>query len=328
MLNNIITILECSRIFSLPMSIMSWLVIFVYAIVQNGNPFYGLLCLIGLCFVHLGANMTDDYIDYKHLIKAVDFDKDEYMKNTQKTKCRYILNGIIREKDLVIIAGSYFLVGLVIGLFLFAKCGIGILYFMLLGGLISVLYPLFSRICMAEVLLSIAFGPALFGGVYYAMTKSIPNEIYILSLPTMFIVLVLLYIHMVMDYDFDTNEGKLTIANRFNSQYDSLIVLKLLMILAYCSVVLLCIFDIVNWQIFIVFLTIPMSVDLYKSMESFTCNPQSLPPHKWYHFPMENIDRDSEKEETPFMIRMLQGRNLMIYFSVLMSIGILISITL
>ena len=65
MLKKTILILECSRIFSLPMSILSWLVVFTYSIIDSGNVFYGLLALIGISFAHLGTNLLDDYFDYK-----------------------------------------------------------------------------------------------------------------------------------------------------------------------------------------------------------------------------------------------------------------------
>ena len=81
MLQKMITYMECSRIFSLPMTILSWFVIFVYSLIDSGNVFYGLLALVGLCFAHLGTNLLDDYFDYKSLIKRVEFDKAEYLKN-------------------------------------------------------------------------------------------------------------------------------------------------------------------------------------------------------------------------------------------------------
>ena len=60
MLNLISTILECSRVFSLPMTIMSWLVVFTYSAFVSGNIKYGLIAFIGVCFAHLAANILDD----------------------------------------------------------------------------------------------------------------------------------------------------------------------------------------------------------------------------------------------------------------------------
>ena len=42
-----------------------------------------------------------------------------------------------------------------------------------------------------------------FGGVYYVMTGIYSKEVFVLSLPTMLVTTILLYIHTVMDYKFD-----------------------------------------------------------------------------------------------------------------------------
>lgn len=328
MLQKTIQVMECSRIFSLPMSILSWLAIFTYALIDSGNLWYGILALIGICLVHLGTNLIDDYFDYKSLIKQVDFDKTEYLKNSQKTKCRYLINGIMKESDILLLAGSYFAAALVIGAFLFFKCGSGIMYFVLAGAIIALSYPLVSRICMSELAVALAYGPTLFGGVYYVMSGTYSKEVFLLSVPTTIMTVILLYIHTVMDYEYDTNEGKCTIANRFDSPLDSLIVLKIFLIMAYIAPVFLCIFDILDWQVFLVYLTIPLAVDLYKSMSEFTCNPESLPEQKWYHFPMENWDKLVERQEAGFMMRMYQSRNLMVYYTLFFVIGIVLSLAL
>ena len=54
MLKKTILILECSRIFSLPMSILSWMVIFTYSVIDSGNIPYGILSLIEHLITHKG----------------------------------------------------------------------------------------------------------------------------------------------------------------------------------------------------------------------------------------------------------------------------------
>lgn len=326
MLNKISAILESSRIFSLPMTILSWLVIFTYSILHSGNCFYGILSLIGICLVHLATNVFDDYFDYKSLIKQVGFDKKEYLKNSQKTKCRYILLGRMSENEVLLLALTYMAIAGCIGLFLFIKCGKGIIYFGIIGAILAVLYSFMSKLRLSEFAVGLAYGPALFGGVYYAMTESYSWNIVLLSLPTMFMTIILLYIHMVMDYDFDTFEGKHTLANLFNSQLDSLIMLRIFLSISYLSLILLCIFDILDWQVFLVYLTLPLAFDLYKSMVNYSTNPNSIPEHKWYHFPMENLEILKKYNAESFMLRMYQSRNLMIYFALLLTFSIILAL--
>lgn len=320
MLRKLPFILECSRIFSLPMTIMSWLVIFTYSVTVAGNKLYGFIALLGVCLVHLAANVLDDYFDYKTLIKQVNFDKKEYLQNSQKTKCRYLISGMIQEKDMLYWALFYLFFAGLIGLYFYLKCGVGVLYFAIIGGLIAFLYSFLSKIRLSELAIAIAYGPALFGGIYYVMTKTYSWEAFVLSIPTMFITVILLYIHTVMDFEFDIKEGHNTIANAFDSSLDSLVVLKWLILFAYSAPIILCILDIADWQVLLCWLTIPLAIDLYKSMVDYTVNSESIPEHKWYHFPMEDMRGASN-----FMIRMYQSRNLTIYYTLLFVLGLVLS---
>jgi 1,4-dihydroxy-2-naphthoate octaprenyltransferase len=325
MLKKIVFVMECSRIFSLPMTLLSWLVIFIYSLSDSNKIIYGIIALLGLIFAHLGTNLIDDYFDYKSLIKQVGFDKLEYLKVSQKTKCRYLVTGSMKESRLILFVFIYFLFAFICGLFLYLNCGVGVLYYACLGALVMLLYPFISRICLSELAVALAYGPLLFGGVYYVMTSDYSWDVYLMCVPTMIMTVILLYIHTVMDYEFDIAENKHTIANLFKSQLDSLIILKALLILAYITPLFLCIFDILDWQVFLVYLTLPLASDLYKSLMSYSLKPDETPQRKWYHFPMEKFEYFKERGESSFMMRMFQARNLMIYYSLFLSIAIVIS---
>jgi 1,4-dihydroxy-2-naphthoate octaprenyltransferase len=292
---------------------------------NSGNAWYGILCLFAICLVHLGTNVLDDYFDYKSLIKQVDFDKKEYLKNTQKTNCRYLVSGVLKESQILVLAGIYFFIASIIGLFFYIKCGAPVLKFALTGGFIALFYSILSKIRLSEVAVALAYGPILFGGVNFVMTKTISWEVFVLAIPTMITTVILLYIHTVMDFEFDLKEGHYTIANAFDSQLDSLIILKIFIILAYVSLFGICVFDISDWQVLIPLLTIPLSVDLFKSMKEYSIDNKSVPEHKWFHIPMENMERIEKLGAESFMIRMYQSRNLMIYFSLFLTIGLILA---
>ena len=143
----------------------------------------------------------------------------------------------------------------------------------------------------------------------------------LIAIPSMIMTVVLLYIHTVMDFDFDINEGKKTVANSFDSQLESLILLKIFLIISYLSLILLCIFDILDWQVMLVLLTVPLAIDLYNSMLDYSTNKDSIPQRKWYYYPMENMKSIKRNNAESFMIRMYQSRNLMMYFSILLVIA-------
>lgn len=321
-------IMECSRVFSLPTTIFSWLIVFTFAIINSGDKLYGLISLIGIGLAHLATNILDDYFDYKFLIKMVNFDKNEYLKNSQKTKCRYLINKSINEHQLLLICGIYLFIAFLIGIFLYKNCGINVIYYMLFATIVMFLYPFASRICLSEIFIGLAYGPILFGGMYYVMTGTQISDTFYIMLPSMFMTIILLYIHSVMDFNFDKNEGKKTIANSFESPFQALIVLKYFLILAYISVILLCILDITDWQVLLTYITIPVAIDSYESMKAYTQDPEVLPKHKWYHFPMEYLQEFKKTNDASFMIRIYQARNLMMYFSIFLTIGIILSLAI
>ena len=79
MLNKILFWLNNARLFSLPMTLMSWIIIFTYSLKEGGNVINGILALIGIAFAHLATNLFDYYIYYKTLSTNKDF-----MENTVK----------------------------------------------------------------------------------------------------------------------------------------------------------------------------------------------------------------------------------------------------
>lgn len=322
MLSKIKFWLDCSRWYALPMSIFSWLVIFIYALNEDGNFLYGIITLIGICFAHLATNLFDDYIDFHQLKKQIDKNNKTILPNTQQGKCEYLLNNSTTKKDVLKITILYCFIALIIGLFLWAKSGNGILIFMGLGGIIVLSYPLLSNIRLSELAVGIAYGPLLFGGTYYAMTGQIELEPFILAIPTMLFTINLIYTDTFLDREFDNLEGKKTICTMFKTIFDALEFQKWLIIVGYISIFFIVLLDIVNASILITYLTIPLAIDLINSQNIYIQNKNKIPDKKWFHFPFENWDNFDNKCKT-FMFRMYQARNLMIYISILISISIL-----
>ena len=60
--------LKAARLHTLPMSFMSWLVVFCWCAKLGGNISLGILALIGVMLAHLGVNLIDDYFETSLLI--------------------------------------------------------------------------------------------------------------------------------------------------------------------------------------------------------------------------------------------------------------------
>lgn len=312
--------LECSRWYALPMSFFSWLVVFVYGLNKDGNALYGLLALIGICFAHLATNLFDDYIDFHNLKHIKDENNLITLPNTQRGKCRYLLDGSVKLSDVLKVVMVYSLIALLIGIFFYFSVGKLVLLFMGLAACVVLLYPFMSNIRLSEVGVALCYGPLLFGGTYYVMTGNITTESFILSLPTMIFTVNLIYTDTFMDREIDKKEEKKTLCNLFVSPYSALKFQKILLILGYLSVFLLGIFDIADWEMFFTYITIPLAVNLIASLNLYIVSPEKIPDKQWYHFPFEDWNDIKENRSEVFMFRMYQARNLMIYFSIILAI--------
>jgi 1,4-dihydroxy-2-naphthoate octaprenyltransferase len=312
-------LLNASRAYALPMSFFSWLVIFSYGLKNNGNMFYGVLALVGICFVHLACNIVDDVYDYYRLRKG-NCKELLFLPNSQNGKCEYILSGKLKSADVLGLACLYLLIALIIGIFFSVYVGKTVLWFMAFGGLIALLYPIFSYIALSEVCVGLCYGPLMFGGVYYVMCGKIQPEPFILCIPTMLLCVNLLFTDTFMDREIDFNEGKKTLCGLFKSPYNALMFQKILLLSVFLSMYLLGIYEIGDWEIFFTFITIPLSVDLINS-EVLNIKGE-IPDKKWYHFPFENWNNIISNNSENFMFRMYQARNLMIYFSLILSFAL------
>ena len=324
-MNKIIFWLECSRWYALPMTIFSWLIIFSYSIQQNGNPLFGVIALVGICFAHLATNLFDDFCDFNFLKKNIDYNNNLTLPNTQRGKCRYLLDKKVKLSELLAVVGLFCSVALLIGIFFYFAVGNGVKPFIITGGLIVLLYPLLSYIRLSEFAVGLAFGPLLFGGVYYVMTGKIETEPFILSIPSLIFTINLIYTDTFLDKDIDKAEEKRTLVNSFRSEEAALNFQKIFLTLGYLSVFLIPVFDICDWEVFFVFLTIPLALDLVSSLKLYSEDTTSVPDKKWYHFPFEAWKDIKENRSETFMFRMYQARNLMIYIAIILSLFLWIS---
>ena len=207
-MNRILFWLKISRLFSLPMTVLSWAVIFTYALSFNGNITNGILALFGIAFAHLSTNVFDDYIDYRTLD----------CKNVQQCKCEYIRNGEISQNEVLFVAIIYLFIASIFGLVLFLKTGFPVIYLAIIGALIAISYAFLSQKGFSEFAVGIAFGPLLFEGVFYVMTKTFSFEVLILSLAVVFFTIGLMYSHTVLDYEGDVATHKKTLCSKFSKK--------------------------------------------------------------------------------------------------------------
>ena len=280
MIKNILFWLENSRLFSLPMTLLSWLVIFVYSLKSGGNILNGLVALIGISCAHLATNLFDDYVDYKKLTD-----------NSQKCKCAYIKEGKATLKDVLLVVIIYCAIACFTGLFLLLRCGFPVVVLGLIGGIITLVYAKLSQNGLSELAVGTAFGPLLFEGVYFVMTGKFSLVVLVMSLAVVMFTIGLLYVHTLLDFEGDMYTHKKTLACRIGDKNLALKGVYVVYGLGYLFTLLLA-FMLNNYFILLTFLLIPLVFDMYNSLKTFTCG-------------------DDVKE---FYFRLLKARNLMVYY--------------
>lgn len=302
MLNKVTTILEYSRILSLPVTFACWMVIFTYSALVAGHIWYGILGLICVSAIHLAINILSNYFDYKGLTRNDEFDREKYLA-IKDNKHKYLVSGFVKSSDLLWMAFAHIFIAFAIGVFFYFKCGKVVLNIASIGLILSLLTIFSFKIRYSELLPSLSYGPLLFCGTYLVMTKTFNTDAILLSIPYLFLSAIILYVRSIKNYNNDLDKNCISIANSFDSQLDSLIILKWLLVAVYVSPILLCLFDILDWQIFAVWATIPAALNLYKSMKECTSEKEA----------------DCEPE-------IYQARKIVIYYSIISVVAIILAL--
>lgn len=307
-----------SRPFSLPMTIMSWLAVFILGIKAGGDILNGILALIGISFAHLATNLFDDYIDYKILCKT-----PEKLEKTVKSKCAYIRDGSASLKELSAVVAVYCGIAALTGLILTFRAGLPVVWLALIGGVFVLSYARFSLVGLSEFAVGVTFGPLFFEGVWYVMTKTFSFNIFILSLSVVMFTIGLLYTHTLLDFDGDLCSHKKTLCCRIGDKNKALKVLAVILGLGYLFTGFYA-FKTGNYFIFAAYLTIPLAIALYKSIGRYNNDPKALEQVNFWHYPLDNWAQIQCEGTESFYLRLFMARNLMMYYSLILCIALFI----
>ena len=307
-----------SRPYTIPITFLIWLVIFVYSIKQGGNIINGIIAYFGIAIVHLATNLSDDYLDYKRLIKKGDFSKEE-----KSSKCKYLKDGHATMNELRNVILIMLFVAALTGVILFFTAGWKVIIFALAVLPICLFYSVLSSRGLGDFAVILAYGPLLFEGVYYVMTKTLSFEVLILSLACAMYVNSILYAHMLMDYDGDVASGKTTLCTRLGTKQNALFGLMLFYLSGFILIGIFA-FKISNYFFFLTYLTIPLTIDLYNILKQYNEDAKSVPKIYPWHYPLDNWETIKNSEVAPFFMRFFYVRNISTFFMLLASLAIII----
>lgn len=308
-----------ARPYSVPMTFLSWLVIFCYSVKYGGNILCGIISLIGISLVHLATNLSDDYFDYKRL--SCD---EKFLNNSKEIKCRYLRNGQATIKDLRNI--------IILMLFIAAICG-GIL--LLLSGWYVILFSLailpivlfYSQLSskgFGDLAVILAYGPLMFEGVYYVMTKHFSLDVLFLSLGCAMFTNTVLYAHMLMDFDEDICSSKRTLCTIFKTKKKALNFMSFFYITGYISIIILAV-KTHNYLYLLSLLTIPLVFELFELLKLYNENKSIIPHAQPWHYPLENWEHIKNTSDASFFLRFMFARNITTWFMLSICFSLMLS---
>lgn len=322
-LNTIWFWLKAARVHTMPMSFMSWLVPFLVCAKAGGNIFYGFLALLGVMLAHLGVNLTDDYFDYKREVGTIKSSDEKKSIKMQKGKCAYLLNGETTIDKVLWVCILYFALASLIGAFLLFKCGLPVLIIAAVAAVLCISYPFLTYCGLSEFAVGMTFAPLLFAGVSYVMLGVISKSILLLSVSTGLLTIGLLHTHALMDYDFDVKDNKKTLCIIAGSKQNALITLGAMMALAYINIGVGVYLGLFPLSYLLTFLTLHLPIGLYRLMDLGINHPETVPERKLWMGPMENWEEIKKNNAQSFMLKFYISRNIMVFFTLMLCIGIL-----
>ena len=316
--------IELTRGYSLGITLASCIVIFSYAYYSENFSFIKFFILVfALCSLHLGANLFDDYIDIKQKQKTTP-NLCDITFSSLVPKARLILDGTYSEKQVKLIIACLFAIASLAGIFFAITSGWQILIYMLIGGLLTLFYPISAKYYLAEVIIGLIFGPLMITGGYFALTQSFNSNLLMLSWAIFFACLVLLHAHSLMDWEHDIKEKKNTLCILLKNKQNAMYALKAFIIASYFIIALGVFFTNFNPKMLYVFLTLPIATKLLESMNDYINIKDIKFEPRWYWGIFENWQTIKERKIDFFMFRFYLARNFTFFFALFASIGAMI----
>ncbi len=214
---------------------------FIFGSFIEKNGFLAIPFILGMAavvFMHLGANLLNDYADSK---SGADWHHKDFYGFFGGSKL--IQQGVLSEKFYLRLSIVFFVISFlaVVALaFLLKSTVIFIYYFLILFLGFSYSHkPLsFSYRYLGEFMIFILFGPAIVQGAYFIQTKVFPTtEGFLLSLPFGLLTAAILISNEVPDYAQDKRSNKRNLVTLIGPK-NSFIIYIFIVLLAFASIAL------------------------------------------------------------------------------------------
>jgi 1,4-dihydroxy-2-naphthoate octaprenyltransferase len=181
------------------------------------HPLQALLGVLGVFFLHLGANTLNDYFDWD------ESDRINKYPTPFSGGSRSRIENILTKKNFLYMSIIFFLFASAAGMFLIILDRLLVLLIGTIGGLCGILYSMkpFSLQSrgLGEIIIFFAFGPLITLGMGYINFGVFKPEYFLIGIPNGFVVANILWINEFPDYEADRNAGKWNLVVRMGTSY-------------------------------------------------------------------------------------------------------------
>lgn len=307
-----------ARPISLPQSLLPALTATVLSYGGEFNWLAAISSITGVIFLHLAFNLIDDWFDYKEgSAEARQKVANEGFRG-RMIKYPYLTSGDATHSDLLKATLAFLFIAAAAGAAVVAIRGWMILAWAAAALIIGTSYSgkpfRLGFHGLGELVIFVMFGPLLMTGVYYAITGTVDWKITWLSISVGMLVTNIVYSHSVLDAIPDKKMGKKTMAHLMGSGKGQITFSALLNTLPYLLVAVGVILGQLHPAYLAVFLVLPVSLWLVKSLNDFVNNKNvAIEPKKWMG-PMGDFEKYRKAGIDWFLLRWLTARNIVMMF--------------
>jgi len=237
------------------------------------RPYFVLSLIAALC-LHAGANMANDYFDYK---SGCDLMNKEFVSPFSGGS-RLLPEGALKPRNVHIAALLSFGLASLIGVFLALERGWIIILFGVIGIFSGYFYTTrLATSVVGELSVGINFGPLMVLGSYYVQTPRLTLEPLVASVPVGLLIANVLWINEIPDYGADKSVGKNTCVVRLGRKR-SADVYAVIMMAAYGSIILGTIMKLMPTATLVALISMPMALKAIKIAREHYEEPLKLVP--------------------------------------------------
>jgi 1,4-dihydroxy-2-naphthoate polyprenyltransferase len=223
-----------------------------------------ILTLLGMVFMQAGANVLNDYFDYKNEVDT------SHVPGSFGTGGRAIGQNLLSPGQVLALGLLFYLFTLPIGIYLTVKVGLPVLILGLIGFLVGFFYtgsPIGFKYCaLGEPAVFLVWGPLIVSGAYYVQRASFSAQSIFVSLPVGILVALILFANNIRDLTSDTSARVRTIATLLRKE-GAVKLYRALMFASYGITLLLIAAGQLSLWGLITLISLPLALALIKQMQ-------------------------------------------------------------